>query len=73
MKFTVADLRSLSKGIRWLSARERSALSAMLHRRQPDFFEVIGEVGRRPTLRGGTGVLEEAFRQSEMRRRAERW
>jgi hypothetical protein len=48
MKFTVEDLRSISTGVRWLSARERTALSAMLHRRQPDFCEDLDEVGTDP-------------------------
>jgi hypothetical protein len=48
MKFTVLDLKSLSKAVRKLSARERTALSAMLHRRQPDFCEMIDEVGMDP-------------------------
>ena len=45
MKFSVSELKSLSMAVRSLSAWEGTALSAMLHRRQPDFFEIIDEVG----------------------------
>jgi hypothetical protein len=48
MKFAVLELKSLSKAVRSLSTREDTALSAMLQRRQPDFFEIIGEVGMDP-------------------------
>ena len=48
MKFAVSELKSLSKAVRSLSAREGTALSAMLQRRQPDFFEIIDEVGMDP-------------------------
>jgi hypothetical protein len=48
MKFAVSELKSLSKAVRSLSARECTALSAMLKRRQPDFFEIIDEVGTDP-------------------------
>ena len=48
MKFSVSELKSLSMAVRSLSAREGTALSAMLHRRQPDFFEIIDEVGMDP-------------------------
>ncbi len=48
MKFGVSELKSLSTAVRSLSARERTALSAMLHRRQPDFLEIIDEVGMDP-------------------------
>jgi hypothetical protein len=48
MKFAVSELKSLSKAVRSLSAREYTALTAMLQRRQPDFFEIIGEVGTEP-------------------------
>lgn len=48
MKFSVSELKSLSKAVRSLSAREGTALSAMLQRRQPDFFEIIDEVGMDP-------------------------
>lgn len=48
MKFTVPDLRSLSAAIRSLSARERTALSTMIHRRQSEFCEIIDEVGVDP-------------------------
>jgi hypothetical protein len=48
MKFTVPDLKSLSGAVRSLSARERAALSAMIRRRQPDFCEIIDEVGMDP-------------------------
>jgi len=48
MKFAVSELKSLSRAVRSLSAREGTALSAMLHRRQPDFFEIIDEVGMDP-------------------------
>jgi len=48
MKFSVSELKSLSMAVRSLSAREGTALSAMLHRRQQDFFEIIDEVGMDP-------------------------
>jgi hypothetical protein len=48
MEFAVPDVKSLSKAVREFSPRERTALSAMLHRRQPDFCEIIDEVGRDP-------------------------
>jgi hypothetical protein len=48
MKFSVSEVKSLSMTVRSLSAREGTALSAMLHRRQPDFFEIIDEVGMDP-------------------------
>lgn len=48
MKFAVSELKSLSKAVRSLSAREGTALSAMLQRRQRDFFEIIDEVGMDP-------------------------
>lgn len=48
MKFAVSELKALSRAVRSLSAREGTALSAMLHRRQPDFFEIIDEVGMDP-------------------------
>lgn len=48
MKFAVSELKCLSKAVRSLSAREGTALSAMLHRRQSDFCEIIDEVGMDP-------------------------
>jgi hypothetical protein len=48
MKFTVPDLKSLSKAVRECNTRERTALSVKLHRRQPDFCEIIDEVGIDP-------------------------
>ena len=48
MKFTIGEFKSLSKAVRSLSAREGIAFSAMLHRRQPDFCEIIDEVGMDP-------------------------
>jgi len=48
MKFGVPDLKTLSKAVRSLSAWEGTALSAMIHRRQPDFCEIIDEVGTDP-------------------------
>jgi len=48
MKFAVSELKSLSRAVRSLSAREGTALSAMLHRRQPDFCEIIDDVGMDP-------------------------
>jgi len=48
MKFAVSELKSLSNAVRSLSARDCTALSAMLQRRQPDFFEIIDEVGTDP-------------------------
>ena len=48
MKFAVSELKWLSTEVRSLSAREGKALSAMLHRRQSDFCEIIDEVGMDP-------------------------
>jgi hypothetical protein len=48
MKFAVPDLKSLSAEVRELNAKERTALSVKLHRRQPDFCEIIHEVGIDP-------------------------
>lgn len=48
MKFAVPDFKSLSKAVRELNARERTALSIKLHRRQPHFCEIIDEVGIDP-------------------------
>jgi hypothetical protein len=48
MKFGVQDLKRLSRAVRSLSAKETRALSTMLHRRQPDFCEIIDEVGMDP-------------------------
>ncbi|GEM_PF-2196706 len=48
MEFTVQDLKSLSMAARELSARERKALSAMLHRCQSDFCEIIDKVRTDP-------------------------
>ena len=69
MKFTVPDLKKLSKAVRKLSARERTAASAMLHRRQPDFCEIIDDVGMDPrcvrAARYCTLICALAFRQAE--------
>ena len=48
MMFTVPDLKNLSMAVQELSAKERRAISAMLHRRQPDFCEIIDWVGIDP-------------------------
>lgn len=48
MKFSILELKYLSRLVRSLSKRECKALSAMLHRRQPDFCEIIDEVGMDP-------------------------
>ena len=46
MKFGVSELKYVSKEIRSFSVQETRAFSAMLHRRQSDFCEIIDEVGR---------------------------
>ena len=48
MKFVVPALKCLSKAVRSLSSRDGTALSAMLHQRQPDFCKIIDEVGIDP-------------------------
>lgn len=48
MKFSVPELKYISTLAPFLSAREYRALSAMLHRRQPDFCEIIDDVGMDP-------------------------
>jgi hypothetical protein len=48
MKFAVSELKSLSMLVPSLSTREYRALSAMLHRRQPDFCGIIDDVGMDP-------------------------
>jgi hypothetical protein len=48
MNFVVSELKYLSKAVRSLSPREGTAFSWMLHRRQPDFCEIIDEVGMDP-------------------------
>ena len=48
MNFAVSELKEISRAVRSLSAREGPGLSAMLHRRQPDFSEIIDEVGLDP-------------------------
>ena len=69
MRFAVPHLRSLSKATRELTARERTALSALLHRRQPDFCEIIDEVGMDPRCveahRFCTTFCALAFRHAE--------
>lgn len=45
MVFAVPDLKSLSTAVQGLSARESTTMSAMLHRRQPEFCEIIDWVG----------------------------
>lgn len=69
MKFAVPDLKKLSKAVRKLSPHERSAASAMLHRRQPDFCEIIDDVGMDPrcvrAARYCTLICALAFRQAE--------
>lgn len=48
MKFGIQDLKRLSTAVRLLSTQEIRALSTMIHRRQPDFCEIIDEVGMDP-------------------------
>jgi hypothetical protein len=48
MNFAVSELKALSEAVRSLSAREGPGLSALLYRRQGDFFEIIEEVGMDP-------------------------
>lgn len=48
MKFPPRELVRLAAAIRWLSPREQKALSGLLHRRQPDFCEIIDDVGTDP-------------------------
>lgn len=48
MLFSVADLKSLSMEVQQLGAKECRAMSAMLHRRQPEFCEIIDWVGMDP-------------------------
>jgi hypothetical protein len=45
MMFTVPDLKGLSAEVQELNAKESRAMSAMLHRRQPEFCEMIAWVG----------------------------
>jgi hypothetical protein len=55
MKFGVSDLQSLSKAVREISARERTALSVMLDQRQADFCEIIDEVATDPCVSSRIG------------------
>ena len=48
MVFVVADLKILGAEVQELNAKERRAMSAMLHRRQPEFCEMIDWVGMDP-------------------------
>lgn len=48
MKFAVSELKCISKAVRSLSVKEGMAFSAMLHRRQSDFCEIIDEVNMDP-------------------------
>lgn len=48
MKFSVSELKYISTLVPFLSTLEYRALSAMLHRRQPDFCEIIDDVGMDP-------------------------
>ncbi len=69
MLFAVADLKSLSTEVRGLSDKECRAMSAMLHRRQPEFCEIIDWVGTDPRCARAhwfcTMVCAFAFRQAE--------
>ena len=48
MNLSVPHLKRLSKVVRSLSATEGRALSAMLRRRQPHFWQLIEDVGMDP-------------------------
>jgi hypothetical protein len=48
MKFSVLELKYLSELVRSFDRREGKSLSTMLHKRQPDFCEIIDEVGMDP-------------------------
>ena len=48
MKFTVSDLKRMAGITRKLGTRERKSLSAMLHREQPEFCQILDEVGMDP-------------------------
>ena len=48
MKFSVSELKYISTLVPFLSTREYRSLSAMLHRRQPDFCGIIDDVGMDP-------------------------
>jgi len=48
MKFSVSELKYLSILVPFLNTREYRRLSAMLHRRQPDFCAIIDDVGMDP-------------------------
>ena len=48
MKFSVSELKYISILVPFLSAREYRTLTAMLHRRQPDFCGIIDDVGMDP-------------------------
>lgn len=48
MKLTVPRLKRLAKAVRSISPRQGESLSAMLHRRQPGFCQIIDEVGLDP-------------------------
>jgi hypothetical protein len=69
MKFSVLELKYLSELVRSLSRRESKALSIMLHKRQPDFCEIIDEVGMDPRCvqahRICTSFCAMAFRYAE--------
>ena len=45
MKFTALRLNHIAEAVRSLSETARVRLSTMLHRRQPEFCEIIDEVG----------------------------
>ena len=48
MKFKVSDLKRVSGVVRTLGTREGKSLSTMLHREQPEFCEIVDEVGMDP-------------------------
>ena len=48
VRFTVEDLRRLASAVGSGCAADAKNLSDMLHRRQPDFCEIIDEVGMDP-------------------------
>ncbi len=48
MLFAVRDLHSLSNRVQEMNAKKRKTVTTMLHRRQPEFCEIIDWVGMDP-------------------------
>jgi len=48
MKFGVSELKYISKEVRSFDSKQATAFSAMLHRRQSDFCQIIDEVNLDP-------------------------